>query len=1205
MNSTELLTTRDYSRRNRKFEWRHRWFHLHRALEDAELEKTRAEALARKHRMIEEQRGSDHRAAYAPAGAGTPWFSVGPRNVNGRIKSIAVHPTDDAIIYAGAASGGVWKSVDGAQSWRPLWNEQESLAIGSLAIAPSNPNTVYAGTGEWTPGWGASYPGAGVYVSTNAGTSWTRRPAVQARRISRILVSPTNADTVYVAGESGFERSTDAGVTWTTLRTGQISDAVIDSSNANVIYIAVANDAVYKTTDGGTTWTRLAAGPTGSWIKLAIGTAGASGTNFIAAKSVGAVSRSTDGGTTWTTGSGNHGAGWTGWCDMIAVAPDDEDILLVGGIGIERTADGGATWTSLAGLHADHHVAAFAPSNSSVVYECNDGGVYRSSNKGAAFEKASHGLVVTQFYDVGSWGRISTVLGGGGQDIGTNMTSGGLTWRSVWGGDGGYLLIHPTDPRRMYAESQYTAVVRSTDGGNTWVTATAGLADGTPWVGVMTMDQTTPDRLFIGTTRIFRTTDGLATPWAASSQILAGAVSAIAIAPSDGTRVYAAAGSRIYRSDDAGATNPWADKTTATLPTRSVTDLDVDRTNPSRVVATYGGLATGMAAHHVYLSTDAGTTWTDISGSLPNISVNAVALDPNAANTIYVGTDAGVYRTTDGGTSWQAFDNGIPNVVIVDLHLDADDNLLYAASFGRGMYKISVAPGALEPAVDLYLRDSLLDTGERFPSVGNEPNPNDVSDQVWWWESPDIKVDVAPFFSPDGLFDGVEFDEDLVHEDAKRSESNRFYLQVHNRGWQTTSNVRVRAFFADASAGLPALPNALTPPDFNLSSTAAWQPIGPAQTIATLEPNRPAIVSWDWTIPAGAATHSCLLAVVSSADDPITTTTTNVDQLVVSEKRVALKNLHVINSSGPRPSQSLVEIDFHNAGGQDDLIDIVIAPVDYAEGTIGLLLPEVKFERPERALRGVTVYELHEGEDIGEWYMRPGDAVKVGRNEILKQVDRTRIFEFDPTKVSELCGIHLAGGQRIRGVLTTKGSHKVPYGRSQQFSILQRQGGRIVGGSTYEIRLRRARALHPVSRIRITLERVQVLDDHDPWLKRAGEFELRACVAFNDEPSRRHWARIPERGTARIASGGTWEPNAVLFDGFVAEADNMSVSIAPVEHDWLDPDDRLCVYRRGFNGPPERWVGRYTPDDEPRPQDPERLADWAVWLRIESLRIRT
>jgi photosystem II stability/assembly factor-like uncharacterized protein len=1219
----QFLDRRDYSKRHRRVEWRHRWFRLHRSENDRELLRIRKNAIDLKRKKIERQRiTATHMAAYgpAPASTGTPWFSIGPRNVNGRVKSIAVDPTNENIVYAGAASGGVWKSQDGGQSWRPLWNEQESLAIGSIAIAPSNHNVIYVGTGEWTPGYGPSYPGAGIYVSNDAGATWTQRAAVISRRIARVLISQNDPLRVYVAGESGFERSTDGGLIWTTVKAGQISDAVIDPNNANTFYINVRFDGIYKSTDGGDSWAKLNNGPTGAdadWIRLAIGTNGSHGSDFILAKRSGTIYKTTDGGTTWTTLAGSHGAsGFDEWCNLIAVAPDDEDIIIAGGASqIQRTTNGGTSWTNLTNLHADHHRAVFAPTNTNVVYECNDGGVYRSDDKGATWKKASHGLVITQFYDVGSWSTISTVLGGGTQDQGTNMTVGGLTWLNIFGWDGGYFVVNPNDPRTIYAEHQNTDIHKSTDGGNTWVSKTGGLTGSNPWTGIITMDPNNPDTLFVGTTKVFRTTDGCATAWIQSSQDFGDYLSSIAIAPSNSNRIYAGTGDtiwrtgqgKIFRSDDGGTTSPWAEKT-GTLPSaRPLMDIAVDHTDENRVVVCYGGINVAGATGHVFISTNGGNTWTDISGNLPDISVNGVAFDPTAPNTIYVGTDAGVYRTTNLGANWEAFDNGIPNVIITDLHVDVVNNLLFVSTMGRGMYKLSIAPGGSEPAVDLFLRDSLLDTGERFPSPSNFPNPNDLSDQVYFWESPEIKVDVAPFYSPDLVFDGVEFDEDLTHEDPIRGEVNRFYLQVHNRGWQETTNVRVRAFFADASPGLPPLPNALLPPDFNLTSTADWKPIGPALTIPLLEPNRPVIVSWDWVVPTSSATHSCLLAVVSSDDDPITTTETNIGQLIRSEKRVCLKNLHVIDSLGPVPAQTLVTVDFNNIRNVEDIIDIVIDPIDFTEGTIGLLTEKLEFHGDKKeALRGVQIYTLRKGEDIGNWYVKPRSKEDVDRSNLIEKLDLSQLYEFDSTKISEICGIQVGPRQKIHAVITCKGSRKVPYGHTQKFAVMQRQGGKIVGGCTYEIRLRRAAALLPVSRIRVVLEKVRILNDHDPWIKGRGEFHFTSCVSFNNNPCRRHWCRVPQKGHIKISD---WprlnekQLDVCIFDGYVAETDNMSISLLPIEEDWLDPDDELSLYRRHFNGPPETWVGRFDPDDEPPGSEAEKLSDWMLWYRIESIKI--
>ncbi len=1202
----------DYRRRGRNLEWRTQWFQLTRSSDDRELLRILDQGLTHKRRLIERKRDIvNHRGGYAPAGEGTPWFSIGPRNVNGRVKSIAVHPTDEDVIYAGAASGGVWKSTDGGQSWRPLWDQQASLAVGALAVAPSDPDTIYVGTGEWTPGYSPSYPGVGVYVSTNGGADWTLHASVVSRRIARVRVSQDDPNTVYVAGANGFERSTNGGDDWSTIMTGGVSDAVIDPNDSSILYINVRNDGLYKSVNGGDDWDPLPDGPTGgdaSWIRLAIGKDGANGSDLLLAKQAGTIYRSTNGGADWDTLAGLHGdASYHPWCSMIAVAPDDEDIILAGGVDIERTDDGGATdpWNGPSGLHSDHHVAVFAPSNPNVVYACNDGGVYRSDNKGATWKKASHGLVITQFYDVGAWSNISTVVGGGAQDNGSNLSTGGLTWHHILGKDGGYFIIHPTDPRTIYAEGQKSDIRKSIDGGNTWVKKKDGLTDGTPFITVLAMDPNDPQKLFVGTTKVFRTLDGCDTDWVPCSQLLGGSVTSITIAPSDSNRVYVAASSKIFRSDDGGATEPWAEKT-AGLPSRTIKDVVVDQSDADRVMVCHGGTNSGgNDANSVFLSTSGGDgDWTDISGDLPNVPISAVAFDPNDADTLYAGTDVGVYRTTDLGQGWHAFDNGIPNVMITDLHVDPEDNLMYAATMGRGMYKISIAPSAAdEPEVDLYLRDSVLDTGERFPTPSGLPNPVDPNDTVRKWESADIKVNTSPYYTPDALFDGVEFDEELTHDDPQREEVNRFYLQVHNRGWQSTTNVRVRAFFANAHAGLPSLPNPLVPPDFDLDNTDDWTPIGPAKTIPLLEPNRPVVVSWDWAVPEAADTHSCLIGVVSSPDDPITTTETNVDKLIKAEKRVCLKNLHVVDgSAAPGAAPQMVTIKFHNPLEVDDVIDIVINPNDFSGGIIGLLLERVEFDASRENLHGVEVYTLREGEEIGEWY----DKGDIDRGQLWKKLDLSRIYEFDTTNTSELRGIKLGAKQTIQAVIVCSGYRKAPYGQTQRFAVMQRQGGEIVGGSTYEMRLKRAKGLHPVSRIRVTLEKVRILKDREPWFKGRGEFSFTSFVSFNGDACRDHRVRVPLRGNFKISDEpgrNEQEINVCVFDGYVAETDDMTLFILPTEDDWLDPDDRLTLFKRRFARPPETWVGTYRPGDEAAPADPEKLPDWMVWYRIESLKL--
>jgi photosystem II stability/assembly factor-like uncharacterized protein len=1041
-----------YAARSKTHAWRSNRFELTHGADEDTLTKFRDLAVEQKLRLIKSAGpAAKSLAGFDPAGAGSPWYSIGPRNVNGRVKSLAIHPTNANIVYAGAASGGVWKSIDGGQIWDPLWDMQTSLAIGALGISKSSPNTIYAGTGEWTPGWGPSYGGAGVYLSTDAGVTWSPRPSVQARRVGKLVVHPTDPNTVWLCGDHGLEKSTNGGTTWTTLKAGTITDIVLDPANPNVVLIAVQSDKFYRSTNGGTTFAALAGAPTGAsliWPQIAIGVSGAHANNFIVIKMGGNVQKSIDGGATFNA-AGTRVGFYAGWCDVIACAPDNEQIIFWGGIGMDRTGDGGTTWTSLP-VHSDQHAAVFAPSNSNIVYFANDGGVWRSDDKGVTVRKVSNGLVISQFYNINFWTTLSNVVGAGAQDNQTNYTTGGLTWRPVFGGDGGWFVIDPLDPRTMYAEYQNANVAKSVDGGLNWVAKTAGIVGSPPWEGALVMDPNNHMRLFYGTNQVLRTNDGCATAWTSVSQVLVGEVTAVEIAPSDSNRVYAGTSSgKLYRTDDGGNTNIWADKS-GTLPNRMISSVTVDAGNRDAVLVSIAGLSTVASSQSVYRTTNGGTSWSDVSGDLPKVVGNSVVRDPSdPANTWYLATDTGLFRTTNAGAHWMPFDNGIPNVPVSDLTVDAAAKILYCATMGRGAFKLDIKPGVTKPTVDIYLRDDDLDTGERFPSPSGLPDPLlPAPAMAFAWMSPDIKTNHAPVFAPGTVFDGVDFDLTLQHQNPWRGATDRFFVQVHNRGWQDAHNVSVRAFIADASAGLPNLQAALVPPAFNLPA-GPWTAVGPAKNIALLKPNRPAVVFWDFAVPLSAATHTCCLAVISSPDDPLTNNTTNVWQLITMDKRVCLKNLHVVDVGLSPMGMVMTTIDFHNPGKDAGVMDIVIDPIGFARGIVALLLPKLELD-PVKSLRGVTIRKLVANDPIGTWDAHGDEKLQRALTARLDTCDRTRIFEFDQSKASEIVGIKLAGGQSLHGILVSRLKGDTSTIAAPQFHVVQRLNGKVCGGSTFQ-----------------------------------------------------------------------------------------------------------------------------------------------------------
>ncbi len=1150
------------------FEWRKRWFNLSRSSDECYLAKSRNLALEHKRKLIKIMGPkSGAIAGYDPSGTGSPWFPIGPRNVNGRVKALAVHPSDPNTVYAGAASGGVWKSVDGGQTWNALWDMQESLAIGALGMSASNPLTIYAGTGEWTPpNWNPSYPGVGVYISTDSGATWSLRNSCRCRRIGKLIIDPSNPQRVWICGDAGLERTDDGGVTWTLLRSDTVTDIVLDPSNASIIFIGVSGNGFYKSTNAGSTFTLLPGSPTGTTVifpQIAIGVSGTHGHNFLVIKIGGTVQTSIDSGTTFTTVSTGH-QGYFGWCDVIACAHDDENILFYGGVALERSINGGSSWSSLS-VHSDQHAAVFAPSNSSIVYFANDGGVWRSDDKGTTVRKASNGLVITQFYNIGFWRTLSNVIGGGTQDNATNYTTSGLTWRPVWTGDGGWFVIDFTDPRIMYAEYQNGNVAKSTNGGATWTAVTSGISGTTNWEGILTMDPNDHLRLYYGTDRIVRTLDACATPWTTVSQALSGKVSAIAVSPSNSNRVYTGTtGGHIYRSDNGGNTPTWTDKSIG-LPSRPISGIWVNTSNENMVLISVGGLLSSgqpgsAGAQSVYSSIDGGTTWANVSGDLPLITANAVVADPSSTTTYYLATDVGIYRTTNSGINWLPFDNGIPNVPVADLNIDLTRKILYAGTFGRGAYELDVTPGITKSNVDLYLRDSDLDTGQILPSPSGLSDPLVPSPATAdWWTSPDIKVNHLPFYVPsDSVFDGVDFDSTLVHQDPFRGETNRIYVQVHNRGWQSTSNVSVRAFIADASAGLPVLPNALTPPNFDLTSTVHWTPVGPAKTIPVLIPNRPVIVTWDFDFPVSTATHTCCLAVISSQDDPFSNQATDIGTLVTGDKRITLKNLHVIDP-GPAPAgMTMVGIDFNNPNKIDAVADIIIRPSLFDRGMIALLLPKVEFVDKVESF-GVQRIHLAPGDPIAPWYMRGKKANEKQLYDRWYELDHNYVWIFSSTQVSKLAGISLRANQTLRGALVCSHKRDVPTPVAPRISIEQRIDGMPVGGSTFQIGYDNGITYG------LSLPRhIRIIVDHLRWHReKKTTLWVRTTIADN-----------PDRSVLRPFNDHRSVTGQCLYDGYLADGESLSLELLEVEH-CEDPDKGERLFRQQFKESVSDWLGTH------------------------------
>jgi photosystem II stability/assembly factor-like uncharacterized protein len=645
-----------------------------------------------------------------PYGLSNPGFPGAGTNASsgGRMLDFAFDPNDANVIYAAAASGGLWKSPDDGLSWAPLDDKLPVLAVSCVVVDANDANTLYIGTGE---GYGNvdAVNGVGVLKSIDGGASWSNTGLSFAyslgRKVNELIIDPSNSSVLIAATSVGVYRTTDGGTNWTqTLTASPAFDLAIDAGNSNNVFVTVSGTSstggIYKSTDNGANWTQLTTAnglpgaSTHNRISMDIGTSNsqvlyASFTNT--SNGLQGVYKTTDGGSNWalTIATPANYLGSQGWYDnVLAVDPNDEDIVYVGGVQAYKTTDGGANWASVHNnIHVDYHALAFHNGN---VYAGNDGGVYKTTDGGANWTNLSlNGLVTHQYYKFGTSFNDANILMGGCQDNGLNQYSGSPDWTKRRGGDGMEVVYDYTDPTSMivYGENQNGSRLRSTDGGANWTSINTGAPSG-PWVTPLEMDPSVPTTLYtIGNTSggngdLYKTTDS-GSNWSLLFNATEDLGRDVKVAPSNNQVIYVLGPSVVYYSSDGGAT---FNQGTGLPSTTSLTYVAVDPTNAQIAYITRGAFNTS----HVFKTTNGGATWTNITGTLPNIPAITVAIDPLYPSNVYVGTDLGVYLSTDAGATWSDWTDNLPNVVVDELEIHASSRLIRAATHGRGIWSASL-----------------------------------------------------------------------------------------------------------------------------------------------------------------------------------------------------------------------------------------------------------------------------------------------------------------------------------------------------------------------------------------------------------------------------------------------------------------------------------------------------------------------------------
>ena len=621
--------------------------------------------------------------------SGMQWRLIGPFR-GGRAVAVSGVPGDGATYFFGAVDGGVWKTANAGVTWVPLFDEQPIASIGALAVAPSNSQVIYAGTGE-SDIRSALSSGDGVYKSSDGGKTWANVGLRDSRQISRIVVDPKNADTVYVGvlghaygpnAERGVYKSTDGGKTWAhVLDRGPeigVSDLAMAAESPGTLFAGTwqahrppwstyaplqgPGGGLFRTGDAGANWTQLKGNglPDGDWGRVGVAVS-ANGQRVYALIDTGKKSglyRSDDGGNTWVLANGDSRLTSRGWYfNQPTIDPNNVDVVYVPNVALYRSEDGGKTISIVRGAPGgdDYHQLWIDPANSSRMVLGTDQGASVSLDRGETWSSWFN-QPTGQFYHVTTNNHFPYEVYGSQQDSGSagvlSRTDHGHITATDWfvflDSESGWIVVDPDDENILYATSPYGGVERFDRRTSLsqdispwpmpmWRTEINDRKYRAPWTPMLVMSPIDKKTLFLGTQYVMKTTDG-GLHWEKISPDLTGA-----------------------------AANPPEVKTPTTVQNAKERGFGVVYAiapSPKEAEVIWAGSDTGL----VHLTTDGGKTWNDVTpkgaGDWSKIAmIEASHFDPAVA---YVAVDRHrlddqapyLYRTRDYGKTWQPITNG-------------------------------------------------------------------------------------------------------------------------------------------------------------------------------------------------------------------------------------------------------------------------------------------------------------------------------------------------------------------------------------------------------------------------------------------------------------------------------------------------------------------------------------------------------------------
>lgn len=660
--------------------------------------------------------------------------AVGPSNGNtransgitsGRMRGILVDANDATgnTVIVGGVNGGLWKTTNITSSpatWTLVNDFFANMAITGICQNPVTPNTMYFCTGEWCFNVDAA-AGDGIFKSTNGGSTWTQLASTTGASFdycSKILCDASG--NVYVSTRSGVYRSTDGGTSWTTitpsgLATSRFSDMEFSSTGRLHVSAGQFSTCAYRYTDNpstvtSATWTSPTSGYPSSSVRIELGCSGAT---LYALPSDGSyqvptIYKSTDGGANWAATAAAPTAGWASqqaWYSLgIDVDPANGNIAVVGGLEPYRTTDGGATWTKLANwvgtigqyVHADiHFIKIYGTSSLRLLFGC-DGGVFFSSDAGTTIRDRNSGLRLKQFYSCAIHPVTTNYFLAGAQDNGSHQLSNAGLGASVevTGGDGAYVHIDQDEPQYQFTSYVYNQYRRSTNGGSSWSSVNLSSSLG-QFINPTDYDDVANIMYCANSAGTYRRWTNPQSGSTSASVSITGfnnnTLTAVKVSPYTSNRVYFGtendvAATRICMVDGADviASGSAGTNISTGLPTNVSTSCIEVGTNDNNLVVTYSN----YGVSNVWVTTNGGTSWTNIDGNLPDMPVYWALFRPGDNTQMIIATETGVWFTQfiNGASTVWVNSSSFPTVRATMLQYRSSDQLVLASTHGRGLW---------------------------------------------------------------------------------------------------------------------------------------------------------------------------------------------------------------------------------------------------------------------------------------------------------------------------------------------------------------------------------------------------------------------------------------------------------------------------------------------------------------------------------------